>query len=193
MTRFPRILSASLIGAAALLAAPLAGLAPADAASVRMCGAQRAGVASGPSRFTASSGTVYSVDARGCALVAPTDLGDFRAAGYIPQSSCSQVATTSFDSTPHNLTVPAAAVITSVVAQSSTPARQHVKIGTTSGAADVVNELIVYSGGINDTSPASLVKRSFSSTAPQTLFLDLLNAGLFQGAGPKVTIFYCQF
>lgn len=184
--------------ATALLAVPLLTPAPADAASAVMCRPAAAAAAPGPGRWVApASGTGYTLDNQGCAVIAQADMADASAQGLVQSSSLrSFVFTTGVltGTTSVQLpTLPASAYIREIIVDNSTAnaVTGGIDIGTTAGAADVVSALTCGANCLTFVGDVALLKRVFSKTAQQALFILGHTAG--NSANLNVTIVYGYF
>lgn len=200
MTRI-RLLALAL---AALLAAPLAFLTPqpADAGVVMMCQGDVSGASTGSRTITVTSSTatpqpLYTLNSAGCANIALADIGFFLSQGF-SQPGPVQTAlfntgvwtgTTSFQAA----TLPANAYIQQIVMFNSTAnaVTGGVAVGTTANGADVVAAQAVAANALTFTTDALTLKRVFSTTAAQPIFVSPVTAG--NNANVTVTIVYGLF
>lgn len=186
---------ASLIVAAALCI----GLsAPAFAASQYMCAPGRDGVAGGPGRWTApTSGTIYGLNARGCAVIGSADIGDATAANFIVWAPYQSVVRTGVTSSASNnsVVIPAGAFIQDIIVQetSGSAVTGGVKIGSTNGGTDVVSVLQMPASTVTMTSGTTLLKKVFSSTAPTTLYVDAVGNYNLINSSINFTVVYGFF
>lgn len=195
MLKLPRI----LLGLAALAAAFAIPPAPADAARVLYCAPSRAGVAAGPARWTApTSGTSYSLNARGCAALAATDIADAVAAGFVQPGGLQSVTRTNITTSAsgNDLILPAGATIIRIVAAevSGAAVTGNLEIGTTNGGSEVccASAQGFQAGLVSPSvSDAQLKKNAFSDTGPTTLYVD--TSGAFGSGALAVTIFYALY
>lgn len=164
----------------------------ADAAKVQVCAPSRAGAVLGPSPIKArASGNTYTTDTRGCALVAGADVNDFKAQGFITDP---QVAYASQLTAAGSVVLPASAYIDSITIQETSGAAitGGWKIGTTAGGTDVVAAAVVGANGLVSVPDVSMLKRVFSSTSPQTLFMGAVT-NFTDGPAVNVTVHYSFF
>jgi hypothetical protein len=185
------------------LAAPLAltllaPVTPADAASAVMCRPAAVGAAPGPGRWVAAaSGTAYQLDNQGCAVIAQADMGDAAASGLTQSSALrSFVFTTGVLTGTTSIalpSLPASAYIREIIVDNSTAnaVTGGIDIGTTAGAADVVSALTCGANCLTFVGDVALLKRVFSKTAQQALFILGHTAG--NSANLNVTIVFGYF
>jgi hypothetical protein len=136
-----------LLAAAALACAAFASL-PAEAASIVMCRGVAAGTASGPARWVApASGTAYSLDNQGCAVIALADIGD-AAAGGLTQSGPVRaiVYNTGISTGTTDIvigTLPASSYVHNIIVSNSVAAAVTggIAFGTTANGTDIVTAL----------------------------------------------------
>lgn len=201
-----RHLLALAIGLAALF-----GVSAAEAANLYLCAPSRAGAALGPASFTASSGTTYRTNSRGCTLVAYADVGDALALGYAVNAPFGSMTRTliSASSATATFTLPASAYIQQIIVAETSGASitGGIMIGSTSGGNDIIKAISANSGQISANvdsaaltavSPTSVTsadwtlrRRAFSKTLQQNIWVDSPNS--FNGGAVDVTIVYGFF
>jgi hypothetical protein len=164
---------------------------PANASSLRVC--QDIGYNGTPTaQFKArTSGNLYTLSGRGCTVAKFSDMADFLAAGF---RSDPPVAYVNQATAAASVTIPAGAYIDSITVQetSGAAATGGFKIGTTAGGTDVVAAAVVGASSIVTITDVSLLKRAFSATAPQTLFMGSVT-NFTDGPAFNVTIKYSYF
>jgi hypothetical protein len=173
----------SLLAAAALACAAFAPI-PASAYTQLMCRGTAAGTASGPARWVApASGTGYSLNNLGCAIIAQADVGDATAGGFVQSGAIQNIlfntgvltGTTSVAG-PN---IPAGYYIREILVDNTTAnaVTGGIDIGKTSGAADIVSALTCGASCLTFTADSALLLRVFSKTVPQTTFITGHTAG----------------
>jgi hypothetical protein len=164
---------------------------PADAYTVKVCSPSRSGAALGPARITAgTSGTIYSTDARGCALISSADLGDFSALGYAVESPYKSVVAKALTSAGTVVLPPSTFIQDIIVEEDSGAAPTGVRIGTVANGSDVLATSNVSASSIVIPEDDSKSTRAFSRTLPQTLYI---SAASFGSSRLNVTILYGYF
>lgn len=167
---------------------------PADASQIRMCFGAPAANAAGPVSWKApTSGTVYSFGNLGCGLVQATDVGDAIANGFVANPPAFALAGLA-GGTPNSVFfLPTGGYIDSIVIQETSggTVTGGARIGTTSGGTDVISTAVVAASTIVPIPDVSMTKRTFSSTAPQQLFIQCGN--IATGGTCGVTIRYGFF
>jgi hypothetical protein len=189
MIRLQKTLLAILIGA--LSVAPFLVLTPQDkakAAATVLCSPEIPGSAMarvvGGSTSPVPSGTLYSLNGQGCAVIAQQDVAYFISQGFTAGPPFGQsllfttgvwTGTTSFQVG----SIPAASYIQHIIFSNSTAnaVTGNIAVGTTSGAADVVTAQACGANCLVFVSDATLLKRVFSVTAPQALFITPVTSG----------------
>lgn len=191
MTRFRHLVLAAGLALAAFAT-------PADAASVLMCRGNAAGAAAGPARFVApASGTAYSLNNFGCAVIAQADIGDALAGGLVQPGPIQSVTFTTGVMTGTTSVpgpnIPAGAYLREVIVDNSTAnaVTGGVNIGKTSGAADVVSALTCAANCLTFVADSALLLRVFSKTVSQPLFITAQTAG--NSANLNITFVYGYF
>lgn len=183
MTRSLKLLLAAACAISLLAVAPVV---PTQAAQLSMCSPTASGTSPGPRRFTApGSGTVYSLDNRGCTRSSIADLPDFQAAGFVPQTNLRSTAATFLAA--GTMILPAGVYIDRIVLQETSGATVTggVKIGTTAGGTEVVAGMGCTSTCLAWIPDASISTRIFANTAPTTLFIG--SVGTFP-VGPSLNV-----
>jgi len=189
-------------------------------AAVKMCLSERSDGVAGPRQLTTntSPSSTYNLDAFGCAMILPNDVGAMSAFGMSTFPSGGQVSVGPINAgttTTPTVVLPPRSFITDIVVINTgvtDVSGGGIKIGTTSGGSDVVflmsasnsrtNYASVYSGtggALNATNSATnpsgtttLNNRAFINQ--QTLFIDTPGAWFNSGvSGTTVTIFYQQY
>lgn len=196
--------AATAVSAIALFAAERA-----KAAQVYMCIAPAAGQGTGARTIGGTlspvpSGTVYTLNNNGCALIAPGDVGYFRSQGFNLGPNCCFAAVTvvaaqgTTTTTAVALTpLPAGAYIREWIVQNTTT--NAVTGGwsissTTVAGVDVVATTACASQCLTRITDANLAKSVFSSTAQQVLTIaPITNWGTGGGAALNVTMIYGYF
>lgn len=177
MKHFSRILAATLALAAISLSVPQS----AQAANIYLC-APPAVAAGNPGRVTnpGASGGSYVLNNKGCALIsiANSDAAYFQSQGYTQGPNLFSVtfvsgvmtSTTSVAITPP---IPANAAIRDIYISNTTAnaVTGGIDIGTTSGGNDVVSAKTCAANCLAFVADAALLKRVFSLTAAQGLFI----------------------
>lgn len=177
MKHFSRILAATLALAAISLSVPQS----AQAANIYLC-APRSTSALPPGRVTnpGASGGSYTLNNQGCAVIstANSDAAYFQSQGYTQGPNLFSVtfvtgvmtSTTSVAIAP---LIPANAAIRDIYINNTTAnaVSGGIDIGTTSGAADVVSAKVCAANCLTFVADAALLKRVFSLTAAQNLFI----------------------
>lgn len=193
MTRFRSLFAAALIVSAGLAVQPQ----PADAASAVMCARIASGAAPGPARWVAPSGTAYSLDNRGCAVIASADVAGAAAGGFVqPGSLKSLIVTTGVLSGTTSVqvaTLPAGAYIREFLVENTTAnaVTGGVNIGKTTGAADIVSALTCGASCLTFVGDVALLLRNFSKTVPQAIWVTAQTGG--NSANLTITIVYGYF
>lgn len=152
---------------------------PADAAGAVMCRGAAAAAAPGPARWVAAaSGTAYTLDTMGCALIAQTDLGDAGASGLTQSAPLRSLifttgvmtSTTSVQVTPN---LPAGAYIRDIFIDNTTAnaVSGGIDIGKTSGAADIVSAKTCAANCLSFVADSALLLRVFSKTVQQAIWV----------------------
>jgi hypothetical protein len=183
------------------LAAALLASAPAFAASQVMCspeqssGAQQRRVVVTSS--TAATQPVYVLNGQGCAVIAQADVGFFLAQGYTQGSPFANMLFTTGVLTGTTAvqmpSLPAGTYIREILVDNSTAnaVTGGIDIGTTSGGADVVSALTCAANCLTFVADSGLLKRIFSKTATQSLFVVGHTSG--NSANLNLTVVYGYF
>lgn len=193
-----RILS-GLLGTLFVAALSLASI-PAEAASAWLC---QPGAGSsrtiGGTGSNVPSGTLYTTNGRGCALIAAGDVAYFASQGWSQNQELASVfatnlyATTGQDS---SIVLPTATYIAQVVIREKSGGAMTgagLRIGTTSGGSDVIAGAAVGASALVTVPDVSMLKRAFSATAAQQLFISHVAAGGFASSQVDVTVVYGYF
>jgi hypothetical protein len=139
--------------------------------ALMVCAPSEAGKVLGPARVVAPSGTQYTTNNRGCALVTnTTDALGLQAKGFIfdPLAVVAQSVTAA-----RTVTLPAGAAITNILIHelSGGAVTGGVNIGTntTSLSNSTVSAFTCAANCFSSVTDALIVQKTFSATAPQTL------------------------
>lgn len=171
--------------------------ADAFAATVSMCRGTKAGAASGPASWVArGSQTRYGLDVRGCAVIAAADIPDAIGNGFVSARTLRADTYTGLSATssPMTITLPPGTFIAYLIAHETAggSATGGLKVGTTSGGTDVVTAWTVGASAYTTASDVSLLKRAFSTTASQQLFINAVTS--FASSGSiDITVVYGNF
>jgi len=178
------------------LAALFLGASSASAATVLMCNPLLGEQAK--LRQISTSGATYMLDGRGCAIVALNDVPYLLAQGFAQIGAQRSIAfntgvlsgTTAVQILPW---LPAGAFIQQIIVENTTAnaVTGGIDIGTTAGGADVVSALTCGANCLTFVADAALLKRVFSKTAQQAIFVVGHTAG--NNANLNVTIVYGFF
>lgn len=190
-----RALSLAFACAAALFAAPAA-----EAASMVLCSPPVSGSLPGPQRVVNpnSGGGTYSLNNRGCAVMALADIGYFQSQGYTQGGNVNSivfntgvVASGTTDFVVGNL--PAGAFIDNIVYSNAIAAAVTggVSIGSTANGTDIVVAQAVASSGVGAVAAASILKQAYSLTTATAIHLAAVTS--WNGANVTVTITYSFF
>lgn len=167
------------VGLLATVSAP-----PAEAALVRMC-APSSDTTASKRVVNPNTNVAYTFGARGCALISPLDIGYFLSQGYVvdPPSAIAY----KFVAANSSIILPPAAYIDSITVQETSAAAVTggLKIGTTAGGTDVVAAATCGASCLITITDVSLLKRVFSATAPQQLFMGAVTNF---NSGPEITV-----
>jgi len=184
-----------------LIALALAGilsLDPASASQVRVCASGNSGVALGPAQVKAvTSGNLYSLNGRGCAVIASSDLGDFQAMGFTSNGELQSlvVSTGVLTSTTsvQVATLPASTFIQDILIDNTTAnaVTGGIDIGKTSGAADIVSAKTCAANCLSHVVDSAVLLRMFSKTAAQPIWVTGHTDG--NSANLNITIIYGYF
>jgi hypothetical protein len=139
------------------------------------------------------TGVYYTLNGQGCAIFAQGDVAFFISQGFTPGPPFAAnilfttgvwAGTTSFQIGA----LPPSTYIEHIIMQETAgnAVTGGVKVGTTSGGADVVAALTVGASSLSFTTDAALLKRVFSTTAVQPLFVTPATAG--NSANVTVTV-----
>lgn len=187
---------AFIIALAAIAALTLHG--PANATQITVCAPSTAGAALGPAQVKApTSGTLYSIGPRGCALIASTDLADFQSMGYQSNAGLSAliVSTGVLTSTTsvQIATLPASAYIREIIIDNTTAnaVSGGLDIGKTSGAADIVSAKVCAANCLTTVADSAILLHVFSKTAQQAIWATGHTDGA--SANLNITIIYGFF
>lgn len=191
------------IAACAVSALALFAVQKAESAQVMMCGPEASGQGTGARTIggtgsTITSGTLYTLNAAGCALVASGDVASFRALGFVNGPNCcfSAVTVTGVLSATTAVTLaplPAGAYIREWIVQNTTTnaVTGGFAIGTTTNGVDVVATTACASTCLTRITDANLAKSVVSSTAATALSISAITAG--NSANLTVTMIYGYF
>jgi len=144
------------------------------------------------------SGTVYSLNSNGCTIVAQADIGYFLSQGFAPGppfgpnilfTTGTWTGTTSFQ--VGNL--PVGTYIQHIIFSNSTAnaVTGGIAVGTTSGGADVVAAQACGANCLVFVADSALLKRVFSTTAQQAIFITPVTAG--NNANVTATVVFGYF
>lgn len=185
-----------LAAAAAALASFALPSAPAQAANAILCSPM--GDNMGSRRITNPNTNVsYTLDGRGCGLIAIADLGYFRSQGF---SSVPGLTSTIFNTGVATGTtnfpigiIPAGAYIQQIIFSNSVAAAVTggISIGSTASGTDVVAAQACGASCLTFTTDALTLKRVFSLTAPTTLHAAAVTA--WNSANVTITVVYGYF
>lgn len=194
MTRLARSL---LLGALALAALPF-GSVPADAGVVVMCRAAAVATAAGPGRWTApASGTSYTLDGQGCALIALADIGDAQAGGLTQSGPLRAIVYNTgvaTGTTNHVVGVlPANAYIHNIIVFNSTAnaVTGGIAFGTAASGTQIVTALACAANCLVPVADSALTLRVFSTTATTTVNAAAVTA--WNSANVTITVLYSFF
>jgi len=187
--------AAALLG---LLAAPH----EASASAMLLCQGDVSGASTGSrvvvnTSSTASPQPSYTLNSGGCALVQLADIGFFLSQGFNQPGGLQSIVFATgvlTGTTAVQLpSLPAGAYIRDFIVQNTTAnaVTGGLDIGTTSGGADVVSALTCAASCLTFVADSALLKRVFSATAPQALFIVGHTAG--NSANISITIVYGYF
>lgn len=170
-----------------------------QAASVSMCKRVDAGKASGPSQWTArGSQTRYTVDNRGCAVISSADVSDALSSGFISDRTLRADVYTglSITNSPLQFTLPAGTFIAYLVARETSGGAvtaRGLRVGTTTSLGDVISGWVVGASTITVANDVSLLKRAFSATVAQVLYVTSVEATGIQPSSVDITVVYGYF
>lgn len=165
-----KVFSAALFSAVLLASA----MPSANAAAQFMCTSPGSRQVGG-SGSQVPSGTLYTLNGRGCALIAQADIGYFASQGYTPgPSGGSFIFTTGVATGTTDFvigSVPAGAAISKIIYSNAVAAAVTggISVGTTANGTDVVAAQAVGSSALTFTTDALTLKRVFSLTTPTPL------------------------
>jgi hypothetical protein len=165
-------------------------------ASTVMCAPDVPGIAFGRQLIAQPSGTAYTVDAKGCVLVAAGDIAWMQSQGFTiaPSAGMNMLFTTGVltGATPVQVgQLPASAYIREIIVQNLTgQAITGLGFGSSSGASDIVAAFAVAANGLAFVADAALLKRVFSTSAPQAIWAAATN---WNSANINITIVYGYF
>jgi len=198
--------TALVVGAVALVGLPFlfAPPKPVNAAQSVLCSPEVPGgtvartIGSNLPTSPVPSGTVYTLNGQGCAVVLQADIGYFLSQGFtagppfgpnILFTTGVWTGTTSFQAG----VLPPGTYIQHIIMQETAgnAVTGGVKVGTTSGGADVVAALTVSASSLAFVADSALLKRVFSATAQQALFITPATAG--NNANVTVTVVFGYF
>lgn len=182
----------------ALALAGILSIAPAGASSLSVCAPEQAGAAAGPRQVKAvTSGTLYNLNNRGCALIASSDLGDFQAMGFLSNGGLNSLVLStgvlSGTTSVQIASLPASAYIAHILIENTTAnaVTGGIDIGKTTGAADIVSAKVCAANCLTSVLDSAILLRNFSTTAAQPVWLTGHTAG--NSANLNVTIIYGYF
>lgn len=196
----------ALIAALALAITPFIQIEKAEAASPQalMCQGDVSGASTGARQIGGTgsqvpSGTLYTLNSNGCALIAQADIGYFQSQGYIQNSSQTSVFLLTGALPASGTTdivgpvIPAGAYIQQIIWFNSTAnaVTGGVSVGTTANGTDVVAAQAVGANAMTFTTDALLLKRVFSTTAATTLHFAPVTSS--NSANLTVTVIYGYF
>jgi hypothetical protein len=190
-----------LVLAAAAFAGLLIVQPPAQAANEYLC-APRPVAATSPGRVTnpGTSGGSYVLNGQGCAVISESnsDAAYFKSQGYTQGPNLFSIVFSTgvlTGTTPVQVTpaLPPGTAIRDIYVNNTTSnaVTGGVDIGTTSGAADVVSALTCAASCLTFVADSALLKRVFSLTAQQALFVLGHTAG--NSSNLTLTITYSYF
>lgn len=196
--RFNRLLA----GIAALAIAATLAPRDANAAAAVMCQGDVSGASTGSRTIGGTtsqvpSGTIYVLNPSGCAIIAQGDVGYFQSQGFTYGNSIQPILFTTgvlTGTTAVQLpSLPAGAYIREIIVDNSTAnaVTGGIDIGTTSSGADVVSALTCAANCLTFVADSALLKRVFSKTAQQALFVLGHTAG--NSANLNITLIYGYF
>lgn len=196
MTRLLTALFAAALALAVLAPAPV------SASSQIMCQGDVSGASTGSrvvvnTSSTAATQPSYTLNSQGCALIAQADVGFFLSIGFTqPGPLVSSIFTTGVltgTTAVQMPSLPPSAYIREIIVQNTTAnaVTGGVDIGTTSGGADVVSALTCAATCLTFVADSALLKRVFSLTAQQALFVLGHTAG--NSANLTITVVYGYF
>ena len=165
---------------------------PAFAANSWMCAPQ--GVVGGTSRRVTNpaTSTSYSLDGRGCALIAFADIGYFNSQGFVsdPRTLYGNqiIANTNIGNLPAN------SYIDSIIVQETSGAAVTggLDIGTATGGTQIVSALTCGASCLTYVLDSAIIKRAFSSTVPTAVWVQA-HTNFTDGPAINVTIHYSFF
>jgi hypothetical protein len=198
--KFIAILSAAVVLAGWLGVAPQA-----KAASQYLCSPGSAVGVAGPRQVVNTSSTTspqpsYSLNGFGCAVIQQADVGFFQSQGFVPGPMFTSLLFTTgvlVGNTGAGIvqmpSLPAGMMIREFIVDNSTAnaVTGGIDIGTTSGGADVVSALTCAANCLTFVADAALLKRVFSKTAAQALYVLGHTAG--NSANLNITMTYAPF
>lgn len=172
----------------------LAFVVPAEAASIRVCSPIGFN-GTPPTQFKApNSSNLYTVDSRGCFLVPYGDLGDARAAGFIPSDTVKSLVVSGIGALDFtSIVIPAGAFITGIIVDNSTAnaVTGGLDFGTTSAGTDVISALACAANCLVPVVDSAILKRVFSRTVATPISITAHTS--WNSAKVNVTIFYGYF
>ncbi len=184
----------------AFFAAALAGLVlaalPAQANNIAMCAPDVSGAASGPRRVTnPNTNNTVNLNSFGCGNVLSQDVGYFLSQGFGLNAPFAAVIASGI---ANNFTavLPASTYIRDIIYQETSGATVTggMFVGSAATTSDVQRGVSLAAAGLNVTSDIVMVKRAFSSSAPQTLFFGAFSAaGSMNQAQVIATVIYGYF
>lgn len=169
----------------------------AQAATQVLCSPEQSSGAQARTVTNPVTTTSYSLNGQGCALIAQADVGYFQSQGFTPGSAHQSFLFTSGVLTGTTAvqmpSLPANAFIREIIVNNTTAnaVTGGIDIGTTSGAADVVSALTCGANCLTFVADAALLKRVFSTTAQQALFVVGHTAG--NSANLNITVVFGFF
>jgi hypothetical protein len=202
MTALRKLISAAAVALAAVALAVVAPPREAKAAATVLCSPspmeQLAARTIGGVGSQVPSQSLYTLNGQGCAVIQQADIGYFVSQGFtagppfgtnVLFTTGTWTGTTSFQAG----TLPPGTYIQQVIFANSTAnaVTGGIAVGTTSGAADVVAAQSCGANCLVFVTDATLLKRVFSTTAAQPIFISPVTAG--NNANVTVTVVYGYF
>lgn len=187
------------LGVFAICAALSVPPAPSYAGQALLCAPDPAGVATGPGRYVnPTTGNAYSTNGAGCAVIALTDVGYFRAQGWtFGPNTLSIVYDTGVQTGTTDLivgSIPPGAYIRDIFVENTTATAitGGIAFSTTgSGATDIVTALTCGASCLTFVADSALKLRVFSTTASQAIHAAAVTS--WQNARAKITVIYGYF
>lgn len=120
------------------------------------------------------SGTVYQLNAQGCAFIAQQDVGWLQSQGFSGGQNIFTVAVTALTATgtSASVTLPIGAYIHNIVLQETAgnAVTGGVDLGTAASGTQVASAVTLAGNGLVTLADTALLKRIFSTTASQGIF-----------------------